>query len=74
MRVTTSNQRGSDVAFYLVSAQQTRIKLTPAFPASLDWAYDSWPFLAVGFWGEQADGTWSLIVTNEAATIRYNLL
>ena len=61
-----------DVQFYLTSPRGTKILMADAFTSTgLTW-YDQWPFLCVGFWGEDPNGTWTLEVVNQVHQVRPN--
>ena len=61
-----------DVQFYLTSPRGTKILMADAFTSTgLTW-YDQWPFLCVGFWGEDPNGMWTLEVVNQVHQVRPN--
>lgn len=64
-KVTLSAMRRGDIEIFLISPMGTRTTLLARRPRdhSRD-GFRNWPFMSVHFWGELADGNWTLEIVN----------
>ena len=67
-RVTMQHNPRGSLHLVLISPMGTRSSLLLPRPKDRsDKSFDNWPFLSVHFWGEPANGTWTLEVTHNGA-------
>ncbi|VDM32585.1 unnamed protein product [Hydatigera taeniaeformis] len=63
LKVTLTSECRGEVELWLTSPMGTKSKLLSKRPFDLDVAgFHAWPFMSVHFWGEKANGTWTLTV------------
>ncbi|KAL7062130.1 hypothetical protein AAHC03_01894 [Spirometra sp. Aus1] len=62
-KVTLTSDRRGEVELWLTSPMGTVSKLLSKRPFDLDVAgFHAWPFMSVHYWGELANGTWTLTI------------
>ncbi|VDD75397.1 unnamed protein product [Mesocestoides corti] len=69
-KVTLTSDCRGEVELWLTSPMGTVSKLLSKRPFDLDVAgFHAWPFMSVHFWGEMANGTWTLTVHSGNAVV-----
>ncbi|KAH9286625.1 Furin-like protease 1, isoforms 1/1-X/2 [Echinococcus granulosus] len=69
-KVTLTSDCRGEVELWLTSPMGTKSKLLSKRPFDLDVAgFHAWPFMSVHFWGETANGTWTLTVHSGNAVV-----
>ncbi|KAM7539931.1 hypothetical protein Aperf_G00000040082 [Anoplocephala perfoliata] len=69
-KVTLTSDCRGEVELWLTSPMGTKSKLLSKRPFDLDVAgFHAWPFMSVHFWGEMANGTWTLTVHSGNAVV-----
>ncbi|BHF57643.1 hypothetical protein SprV_0100058600 [Sparganum proliferum] len=68
--VTLTSDRRGEVELWLTSPMGTVSKLLSKRPFDLDVAgFHAWPFMSVHYWGELANGTWTLTIHSGNAVV-----
>ncbi|KAF5403317.1 proprotein convertase subtilisin/kexin type 6 [Paragonimus heterotremus] len=69
-KVTVSSAQRGEIELRLTSPSGTVSKLLSKRPKDVDVAgFHAWPFMSVHFWGELANGTWTLTVNSGKAAV-----
>uniref|UniRef100_A0A0X3P6G6 P/Homo B domain-containing protein n=1 Tax=Schistocephalus solidus TaxID=70667 RepID=A0A0X3P6G6_SCHSO len=69
-KVTLTSDRRGEVELWLTSPMGTVSKLLSKRPFDLDVAgFHAWPFMSVHYWGELANGTWTLTIHSGNAVV-----